>query len=136
RSFMPTRPGPMPRFRFWPLSPDWWFTWKSRPNGFLNWVSNPATRFMFRRGRCACLSKTMRFEQGEEFPTMSQMTVAGDRADELPAPDRNLDSALKQVAHALQGLQFGTVTIIVQDGIPIQVERTEKRRLRSPGRKE
>lgn len=67
---------------------------------------------------------------------MSQMTAAGGQPGELPEPDQNLNSALQQVAHALQGLQFGTVTIIVQDGIPIQVERTEKRRLRRPGRKD
>jgi hypothetical protein len=67
---------------------------------------------------------------------MSQTTVPEDKADELTVPDRNLDSALQQVAHALRGLQFGTVTIIVQDGIPIQVERTEKKRLRRPRTKE
>jgi hypothetical protein len=33
------------------------------------------------------------------------------------------------VGEALRGLQFGTVTLIVQDGLVIQVDRTEKRRL-------
>jgi hypothetical protein len=45
-------------------------------------------------------------------------------------PDREISSALQQVEQALRGLQFGTVTVIVQDGVPIQVERTEKRRLK------
>jgi hypothetical protein len=35
----------------------------------------------------------------------------------------------KHVGEALRGLQFGTVTLIVQDGLVIQVDRTEKRRL-------
>jgi hypothetical protein len=67
---------------------------------------------------------------------MSQPTMTGDKQSGPPEPNRDLASALQQVAHALTGLQFGTVTIIVQDGIPIQVERTEKKRLRRPARKE
>jgi hypothetical protein len=35
----------------------------------------------------------------------------------------------KFVSDALRGMQFGTVTLIVQDGFVIQVDRTEKRRL-------
>jgi hypothetical protein len=59
---------------------------------------------------------------------MSQTTLAD---NEQPSkPDREIGSALQQVEHALRGLQFGTVTVIVQDGIPIQVERTEKKRLK------
>ena len=61
---------------------------------------------------------------------MSQITVTDSEARESPAPDREISSALQQVEHALRGLQFGTVTVIVQDGVPIQVERTEKRRLK------
>jgi hypothetical protein len=37
---------------------------------------------------------------------------------------------LAEVARALRGLRFGSVNIVVQDGVVIQVERTEKRRLR------
>jgi len=59
---------------------------------------------------------------------MSQTTLADN--EQPPTPDREIGSALQQVAHALRGLQFGTVTVIVQDGIPIQVERTEKKRLK------
>lgn len=40
------------------------------------------------------------------------------------------DETLHQIAESLQGLQFGTVTIFVQDGVVIQIERTEKRRVR------
>jgi len=37
--------------------------------------------------------------------------------------------ALSKVRDALDGLRFGTVTVIVQDGVVVQVERTEKVRL-------
>jgi hypothetical protein len=68
---------------------------------------------------------------------MFQTTVTDGEQGKLPPPDGEIRSALQQVEHALRGLQFGTVTVIVQDGVPIQVERTEKRRLkrREPGRR-
>ena len=40
--------------------------------------------------------------------------------------------ALEHVVSALRGLRFGTVTIIVQDGRIVQIERNEKTRLRKP----
>jgi len=40
-----------------------------------------------------------------------------------------LDS-INVIREALQGLQFGQVTVIVQDGLVVQVDRTEKRRVR------
>lgn len=41
-----------------------------------------------------------------------------------------LDPALDYVRQALAGLQFGQVAIIVQDGVVVQVERTERKRFR------
>ena len=38
--------------------------------------------------------------------------------------------AIELICEALQGLKFGMVTVIVQDGVVVQVERTEKMRLR------
>jgi hypothetical protein len=40
------------------------------------------------------------------------------------------DEPLTQIRESLRGLQFGSVNIIVQDGVIIQIDRTEKRRLR------
>lgn len=40
---------------------------------------------------------------------------------------------LQQIARALRGLRFGSVNIIVQDGVVVQIDRTEKRRLRNRG---
>ena len=41
------------------------------------------------------------------------------------------DEDLAHIRSLLRGLRFGSVNIIVQDGIIIQVERTEKRRLKT-----
>jgi hypothetical protein len=38
-------------------------------------------------------------------------------------------TALARIESALRGLRFGTVTAVVQNGIVVQVERTEKVRL-------
>jgi len=37
--------------------------------------------------------------------------------------------ALDRIHTALRGLRYGTVTAVVQDGVVVQVERTEKIRL-------
>jgi hypothetical protein len=48
-----------------------------------------------------------------------------------PAPrdQSRLDNALAQVRHALSGLRYGQIAITVQDGVVIQIERTERTRL-------
>jgi hypothetical protein len=43
----------------------------------------------------------------------------------------SIDEALDQIRESLRGLRFGSVNIIVQDGVVIQIDRTEKRRLRN-----
>lgn len=40
------------------------------------------------------------------------------------------DDALDRVRLALRGLQYGEISIVVQDGIVIQIERTERMRMR------
>ncbi len=40
------------------------------------------------------------------------------------------DSDWQQIQDALRELRYGSVNIIVQDGVIVQVDRTEKRRLR------
>jgi hypothetical protein len=44
-------------------------------------------------------------------------------------PNKREEIVLEEVRKALRGLMFGTVTIIVQDGIVIQIDRTSKQRL-------
>jgi hypothetical protein len=43
---------------------------------------------------------------------------------------RQLEPALEHIRQALIGLQFGEVSVIVQDGVVVQVERIERRRFR------
>jgi hypothetical protein len=40
--------------------------------------------------------------------------------------------AIGRISAALRGLRYGTVTAVVQDGVVVQVERTEKIRLDRP----
>jgi hypothetical protein len=40
--------------------------------------------------------------------------------------DPRLAEALETIARALRGLQFGEVRVVVQDGVVIQVDRTER----------
>jgi hypothetical protein len=41
----------------------------------------------------------------------------------------NHDAALHRIGDALRGLRYGSVLAIVQDGVVVQIERTEKTRL-------
>lgn len=48
-------------------------------------------------------------------------------------PFQARDNDWQQIQDALRGLRYGSVNIIVQDGVIVQVDRTEKRRLRQSG---
>lgn len=39
---------------------------------------------------------------------------------------------LERIGEALRGLRYGVVTVIVHDGVVVQVDRTEKLRLTTP----
>jgi hypothetical protein len=41
------------------------------------------------------------------------------------------DDELREIAASLRGLRFGSVSIVVLDGVIIQIDRTEKKRLRT-----
>jgi len=43
---------------------------------------------------------------------------------------RITEAEFQQIRESLQGLLFGSVAITVQDGVIVQIDRTEKRRLR------
>jgi len=49
----------------------------------------------------------------------------GDRPGETP----RFDAALRRIGDAIHGLRYGSVLAIVQDGVVVQIERTEKTRL-------
>jgi len=44
------------------------------------------------------------------------------------APSRELD--LEHVRAAIEGIRYGEVRVIIQDGVIVQIERVEKQRLR------
>ena len=44
----------------------------------------------------------------------------------LPTEDE-----LREISASLRGLRYGSVSIVVQDGVIIQIDRTEKKRLRT-----
>jgi hypothetical protein len=58
----------------------------------------------------------------------------GEKAQERSRSARpdspELLEALDAIRDALRGMKFGEVTITVQDGVVIQLERTERTRLR------
>lgn len=59
--------------------------------------------------------------------------------DEAPVTVRRNETsldheALEAIRHALRGLRYGQIIVIVQDGVVVQVDRTERRRLRLNGR--
>jgi hypothetical protein len=41
------------------------------------------------------------------------------------------DEELREISASLHGMRYGSVNIVVQDGVIIQIDRTEKRRLRN-----
>jgi hypothetical protein len=61
---------------------------------------------------------------------MSDDTIQGTETTPNSRRDAALEDALEQIRRALQGLQFGEVSVIVQDGVVVQLERRERRRLR------
>ena len=54
------------------------------------------------------------------------------RTDGPASLDRTRD-AMDRIQTALRGLRYGTVTAVVQDGIVVQVDRTEKIRIEKRG---
>ncbi|MFM7138441.1 MAG: YezD family protein [Planctomycetota bacterium] len=53
----------------------------------------------------------------------------GDRQSEGGRLPVRPETALHRIGDALQGLRYGSVLAIVQDGVVVQIERTEKTRL-------
>ncbi len=56
--------------------------------------------------------------------TQSAMSAVGN--GRLPTEEE-----LREIAASLRGLRYGSVNIVVQDGVIIQIDRTEKKRLRT-----
>ncbi len=50
------------------------------------------------------------------------------RGDDMADPLR--EQVMQQIRESLRGLRYGVVNIVVQDGVIVQIDRTEKRRIR------
>jgi hypothetical protein len=57
--------------------------------------------------------------------------AAADQAPAVRSVDGHGTEVIARLREALRGLRYGEVTVIVQDGIVVQIERTEKLRLRT-----
>ena len=82
--------------------------------------------------RCACrgaASSSTRSDLGQWRAHMATELNGDDRAAHDLAR-----AVLDSINASLRGLRDGTVTVVVQDGVVVQVERTEKFRLEKPGR--
>jgi hypothetical protein len=66
----------------------------------------------------------MAYSSGAEEGRVDQ--GGGERRERRAAANRR---ALERVRAALASLRYGEVTVKVQDGVVVQVERTDKRRL-------
>jgi len=61
----------------------------------------------------------------------AELTNPEQRSDAKADSDRETVEAIRQ---ALRGLRYGQIVVIVQDGVVVQVDRTERKRLRVSGR--
>ncbi len=60
---------------------------------------------------------------------MSQSLAETSAVPSSMQDESHTGAAIERIRDALRGLRFGTVSVIVQDGVVVQVERTEKLRL-------
>ena len=61
---------------------------------------------------------------------MSDKSIENELSPSPRPHSRPVLEAWPHIEEALHGLRFGVVTVIVQDGVVVQVERTEKKRVR------
>jgi len=59
---------------------------------------------------------------------MNENGLNGD--DERGRGESLTEGGAEQIAAALKGLKFGQVIVTVQDGVIVQIDRTERRRFR------
>jgi hypothetical protein len=59
--------------------------------------------------------------------TTRSLSAREDGPSDLPV---GRDPDLDRVRRAVQGIRFGEVRLIIQDGLIVQIERVEKERLR------
>lgn len=65
-----------------------------------------------------------------EYPSRSSK----ENSTKGQSSEQELQLSLEQIGGVLRGLKFGSVNVIVQDGVVVQIDRTEKLRLRNSTR--
>ena len=58
------------------------------------------------------------------------MSVPEPNLPSLATAEVDREQEIAHIRDALRGLRFGAVNVIVQDGVVVQIDRTEKRRVR------
>ena len=58
------------------------------------------------------------------------MSVPEPNLTSIAAAESDREQELAHIREALRGLRYGTVNVIVQDGVVVHIDRTEKRRVR------
>ena len=58
------------------------------------------------------------------------MSALESNSTSLATADVDREQEIAHIREALRGLRFGAVNVIVQDGVVVQIDRTEKRRVR------
>jgi hypothetical protein len=69
-------------------------------------------------------------QRTKEVAVMSESTRGPDGPLPQRDPEHDMEQTLEHIREALRGLDFGEVSIVVQDGVVIQIERTQRKRLR------
>lgn len=74
----------------------------------------------------------------EETKMTTNDNQAATPADAAPQTQEDLkrderEQDLQHIREALRGLRYGAVNIIIQDGVVVQIDRTEKKRVRRSG---
>lgn len=69
--------------------------------------------------------------QGPSISTYSPACSTSGRNGKNRRAEQNAatESVVAEIASALHGLQFGHITVVVQDGVVVQIDRVEKRRI-------
>jgi hypothetical protein len=81
------------------------------------------------------MSHTTGLQAAANFNSRKTTTAMSQDSPPITAPIASprlpTDEELREIAASLRGMRFGSVNIVVQDGVIIQIDRTEKKRLRN-----
>ncbi len=69
--------------------------------------------------------ETMNGHSRQSSGVAGQVSTDSGAGKQLPS-----DEELREIAASLRGLRYGSISVVVQDGVVIQIDRIEKRRLR------